>query len=76
MLIRRANPPTRGQSAERGFREMIGVIALPNPASIALQHKLGFAEVGVLKNVGCKFGRYIDVSIWQKSLSGPISTGL
>ncbi len=52
----------------RGFREMIGVVALPNPASIALQRKLGFVEIGVLKNVGCKFEKYIDVSIWQKSL--------
>jgi len=49
----------------RGFREAIGVIALPNPQSIALHRAMGFAEVGVLKGVGYKFGRYIDVGIWQ-----------
>jgi len=52
----------------RGFREVIGVIALPNPQSIALHKKMGFEEVGVLKNVGYKFGRYIDVSLWQMSM--------
>ncbi len=52
----------------RGFREVIGVIALPNPQSIALHKKMGFEEVGVLKNVGCKFGKYIDVSLWQMSM--------
>lgn len=57
------------QSAEkRGFRELIGIIALPNPGSTALHQKLGFEEVGVLKRVGHKFDRYIDVGIWQKSI--------
>jgi phosphinothricin acetyltransferase len=46
----------------------VGVIALPNPQSLALHKKVGFAEVGVLKNVGYKFGRYIDVGIWQLSV--------
>ena len=53
----------------RGFREAIGVIALPNPQSIALHRAMGFAEVGVLKRVGYKFGRYIDVGIWQISVA-------
>lgn len=52
----------------RGFREVVGVIALPNPQSIALHKALGFEEVGVLKKVGYKFGRYIDVSLWQMSM--------
>jgi phosphinothricin acetyltransferase len=49
-----------------GFREIIGVVALPNPASLALHRTLGFEEVGVLRGVGYKFGRYIDISIWQR----------
>jgi phosphinothricin acetyltransferase len=57
------------QSAEKhGFRELIGVIALPNPGSTVLHQKLGFEEIGVLKRVGHKFDRYIDVGIWQKSI--------
>ncbi|NMC79203.1 MAG: GNAT family N-acetyltransferase, partial [Chloroflexi bacterium] len=35
----------------------------------ALHRKMGFVEAGLLKNVGYKFGRYLDVSFWQKSLS-------
>jgi phosphinothricin acetyltransferase len=53
----------------RGFREVIGLIALPNPQSIALHQALGFVEVGVLKRVGCKFERDIDVGLWQLSLA-------
>jgi L-amino acid N-acyltransferase YncA len=52
---------------DHGFREVIGVIALPNPQSIALHQALGFTEVGVLKKVGYKFERYIDVGLWQLS---------
>ena len=51
-----------------GFREVVGVIALPNPQSIALHSKVGFTEIGILKNVGYKFGQYIDVALWQMSV--------
>lgn len=54
---------------DRGFREMIGVIALPNPESIALHQKMGFEEVGVLTGVGYKLGKYIDVGLWQRSMT-------
>lgn len=53
---------------EHGFREMIGVIALPNCESVSLHEKIGFSKVGILKNVGYKFGDYIDTGMWQKSL--------
>jgi L-amino acid N-acyltransferase YncA len=52
----------------KGFREMIAVIALPNPESIHLHSRLGFSEVGLLKNVGYKFNKYLDIGIWQRSL--------
>jgi len=52
----------------RGFREVVGVIALPNPQSIALHKAMGFDEVGELKKVGYKFGRYIDVGLLQLSV--------
>jgi L-amino acid N-acyltransferase YncA len=57
------------QSVETmGFREIIAVIALPNPESLKLHRKMGFVEAGVLRNVGFKQGRYIDIAFWQKSL--------
>jgi len=53
----------------QGLRELVGVIALPNPASIKLHEKMGFQQAGLLRQVGHKFGRYIDVSLWQRSLA-------
>ena len=51
-----------------GFREVIGVIALPNPGSICLHEKMGFVKIGVLRDVGYKFGKYIDIGLRQKSI--------
>jgi L-amino acid N-acyltransferase YncA len=55
-------------ASDRGFRELIGVIALPNPASIALHAGLGFCEAGLLRSVGYKFDEYHDIAFWQRSL--------
>lgn len=45
---------------------VVGVIALPNPASIALHEKLGFRKVGHLEQIGRKFDTWIDVGYWQR----------
>lgn len=49
----------------RNFHSAVGVIALPNPASIALHEKLGFVKVAHFKEAGWKFDRWIDVGHWQ-----------
>jgi phosphinothricin acetyltransferase len=57
------------QSAKnKGFKEIIGGIALPNDGSIKLHESLGFEKAGHFKNVGLKFDKWIDVAFWQKSL--------
>lgn len=48
---------------------VIGCIALPNPASIALHEKLGMVQIGHFKEVGYKFGKWVDVGYWQKVLN-------
>jgi len=48
----------------------IGAIALPNPASVALHEKFGMTRVGQFREVGFKFGRWIDVGYWQVVLDG------
>ncbi len=53
---------------KRSFRSVLGCIALPNPASVALHEKLGFEKAGHFKDVGFKFGRWIDVGYWQMLL--------
>ena len=52
-----------------GYRQMIGVIGdSANQGSIALHRRLGFRQEGVLRGVGLKFGRWIDVVIMHRPL--------
>ncbi len=44
---------------------VIGGISLPNERSIALHEKFGFEKVAHFKQVGNKFGKWIDVGYWQ-----------
>jgi len=53
----------------RGVHVVIGGIALPNDASVRLHEKLGFRKVAHFEEVGFKFGRWIDVGYWQRTLS-------
>jgi phosphinothricin acetyltransferase len=54
---------------QSGAKEMLAVIGdSANHASIALHAQAGFAQIGVLTNVGHKFGRDLDVVLMQKSL--------
>ena len=43
----------------------VGLIGLPNQGSVTLHEKLGFTKVGELREVGRKFGRWVDVGFWQ-----------
>jgi L-amino acid N-acyltransferase YncA len=53
------------QLAGDGYHLAIGGIAQPNAASVALHEKLGFEKVAHFKEVGCKFGQWVDVAYWQ-----------
>jgi L-amino acid N-acyltransferase YncA len=50
---------------QRNLHAVIGGIALPNAASIALHERLGFRKVAHFEQVGWKFDRWIDVGYWQ-----------
>lgn len=52
--------------AERGLRCLIGGIALPNDASVALHEKFGLRKVAHFERNGIKFGQWIDVGYWQR----------
>lgn len=54
--------------ARRGFHCAMGGIALPNAGSVALHERMGFAKVAHFREVGWKFGRWIDVGYWQRML--------
>ncbi len=49
-----------------GCHSAIAGISLPNDASIRLHEKYGFEKVSHFKEVGFKFGQWIDVGHWQK----------
>ncbi len=44
---------------------VIGGAALPNGASARLHESLGFKSTGHFKEVGLKFGQWVDVGYWQ-----------
>ena len=44
---------------------VIGGVALPNDASVRLHEKLGFRPIALFKEVGFKFGRWVDVGYWE-----------
>jgi phosphinothricin acetyltransferase len=56
------------QLRERGYRIALGVLSLPNPASVRLHEKLGFIQAGHLKHVGRKFDQWIDTGYWHLDL--------
>ncbi len=54
---------------ELGYRQAVALIALPNPASVALHQRLGFEQTGVHRAVGLKFDRWIDVGLFRRPLA-------
>lgn len=56
-----------------GCHTELAVIALPNPASIALHTSLGFTHVGTMREVGRKFDRWIDTAWYQRR--APLTDG-
>lgn len=54
-----------------GVHVAIAGMALPNPASERLHAALGFAHVGVFREVGFKRERWVDVGYWHMLLQTP-----
>lgn len=51
-----------------GFRQMLAVIGGAEPASAALHARFGFVEVGRMRSIGRKFGRWLDTLFMQRAL--------
>jgi phosphinothricin acetyltransferase len=66
-----------GELLERARRQdvhvMVGAIDMDNAASIALHESLGFRSAGVLREAGFKFGRWLDLGLWQVVLGTPLA---
>jgi phosphinothricin acetyltransferase len=51
-----------------GVHAVIGGVALPNQASVALLEKSGFSKVAHFPQVGFKLNRWVDVGYWERIL--------
>jgi phosphinothricin acetyltransferase len=58
-------PPLIHSARQSGFHAIIGAIDAANEASIRLHASFGFERVGLFKQVGFKFGRWLDVVYMQ-----------
>jgi phosphinothricin acetyltransferase len=55
---------------DSGFHSVIGRIEASSDASLALHRACGFTLVGIEREVGRKFGRWLDVAVVQLLLAG------
>ena len=55
----------------QGYVTAVGVIALPNPASVHMHEAAGFRKIGVFEHVGHKNGAWRDTGWWQLDLREP-----
>jgi len=56
------------RAPQGGVQVLVARIVEGNPASLALHRKLGFQPIGVMKRVGEKFGRLLDVHLMDRHL--------
>ncbi|MBM3622181.1 MAG: N-acetyltransferase family protein [Alphaproteobacteria bacterium] len=62
-------PVLIGRCVALGYRQMIAVIGdSANAASIGLHAKFGFREIGVIRSIGFKHGRWVDSVLMQRAL--------
>ncbi len=65
---RKLKEATIDEARRLGFHTLLARVAEGSDASIHLNESLGFVRAGTLKEVGRKFGRLLDVHIFQKML--------
>lgn len=54
-----------GEARKAGHHAIVARLDAGNEASIALHREMGFEQVGYLKEVGYKFGRWLDVVMME-----------
>ena len=62
--LRRLEEAARGA----GIRVLVGTLCGENGASIRLLEKSGYVRCGHLRNIGEKFGKILDVVIYEKEI--------
>jgi phosphinothricin acetyltransferase len=64
-LGRRMYDDLLGRMRVDGIHVALALVALPNPASVALHETCGFEHLGTMREVGRKFDRWIDTAWFQ-----------
>jgi phosphinothricin acetyltransferase len=59
------------RARQQQLHVLVGCLDADNAASIALHRKLGFVPAGTLTQAGYKFGRWLDLALWQLTLDTP-----
>jgi L-amino acid N-acyltransferase YncA len=57
---------------EQNYHVLIGGIDSQNTVSIQLHTRFGFQHAGTLRQVGFKFGRWLDLSFYELILNTPV----
>ena len=57
-----------GRAMALGKHVMVAGVDAENLASIRLHERLGFQRAGTLHQVGCKFGRWLDLTFLERRL--------
>jgi len=53
------------EACDRNVHTLVGVIDATNAASIGLHRRLGFTHSGTVREAGFKFGRWLDLALYQ-----------
>ncbi|MGK5093261.1 arsinothricin resistance N-acetyltransferase ArsN1 family B [Deltaproteobacteria bacterium TL4] len=56
-----------------GYHAVIACIALPNQTSITFNEKFGFTKIAHFREVGLKFGKWVDTGYWELLFDHPTS---
>ncbi len=54
-----------GKLSQTDVHAIVAGVALPNEASIRLHERFGFEKVAHFRQIGFKFGKWIDVGYWE-----------
>jgi phosphinothricin acetyltransferase len=67
-LGRRLYDDLLARVAADGIHVVLALVALPNPASVALHEACGFEHLGTMREVGRKFDQWLDTAWYQRVL--------
>jgi L-amino acid N-acyltransferase YncA len=56
---------------QQNFTQAISTLTMPNDKLIQLHEAIGFRRAGVYREITFKNGQWIDVGLWQRSLTEP-----